>query len=261
MGGVALLAAALGFIGVFAYLAVRFDYPDVLEAQATTALPALLAMGSTGRAVWGLYGVLPLLLIPAAVGARTAFRGSDEDGMQMAVLLAVVAAVSMMLGLQRWPSIQWELARAYAASGPEARTALSAVFDGLNRYLGNYLGEFVGELSLNAFFLLSARAMWRGRIVPQWIAGLGLTSGALGWIAMWRNVTDVVAPVAALNNVALPLWMIVFGVTLLAVGYGRAPIQIATAQRHPYQPQTGQDEPLTRIDPAAQWRNPRRPAK
>jgi hypothetical protein len=41
---------------------------------------------------------------------------------------------------------------------------------------------------------------------------------------MWRNVTDVVAPAAAHNNAALPLWMIVFGVTLLAIGYGRAPI-------------------------------------
>ena len=42
--------------------------------------------------------------------------------------------------------------------------------------------------------------------------------------AMWRNVTDLVAPAAAHNNAALPLWMIVFGVTLLAIGYGRAPI-------------------------------------
>jgi hypothetical protein len=224
MGGVALLAAALGFIGVFAYLAVRFDYPDVLEAPAMTALPALLAMGSTGRAVWGLYGLLPLLLVPAAVGARAALRGSDENGMRLAELMAVLAAVSMMLGLLRWPSIQWELARAYAQSGPDGRTVLAAVFDGLNRYLGNYLGEFVGELSLNAFFLLSARAMWRGRIASRWIAALGLTAGTLGGIAMWRNATGLVAPVAALNNAALPLWMIVFGMTLLELGNGRTSI-------------------------------------
>jgi hypothetical protein len=224
VGGAALIAAALGFIGVFAYLAARFNYPDVLDAPAATSLPALLAMGSTGRAVWGLYGLLPLLLVPAATGAYTALRGSDEGGMRLALLLAVVAAVSMMLGLLRWPSIQWEIARAYAESGPDARTVLAATFDGLNRYLGNYLGEFVGELCLNAFFILSARAMGRGRIVPRWIAGLGLTAGILGLIAMWRNVTGLVAPVAALNNATLPLWMIVFGVTLLAAGGGRAPI-------------------------------------
>jgi hypothetical protein len=60
MGGAALVAAALGFVGVFAYLAARFNYPEVLEAPAATALPARLAMGPTGRAVGGLYGLLPL---------------------------------------------------------------------------------------------------------------------------------------------------------------------------------------------------------
>jgi uncharacterized protein DUF4386 len=216
-GGAALVAAALGFIGVFAFLAVRFNYPDVLDAPAATALPALLAMGPTGRAVWGVYGLLPLLLVPAAVGAFAALRASDEGEMRLALVLAVVAAMSMMLGLLRWPSIQWELARAYTASGPDARTALAAIFDGLNRYLGTYLGEFVGELCLNAFFLLSARAMWRSRILSPWVAALGLAAGALGWIAMWRNVTGLVAPISALNNAVLPLWMIVFGIGLLTV--------------------------------------------
>lgn len=209
------MAAALGFMGVFTYLAVRFNYPDVLDAPAAEALPALLAMGSTGRAVWALYGVLPLLLIPAGVGAHRALRHAGDGGMRVALLMAVVAAVAMMLGLLRWPSIQWELARAYMAADVDGRTLLAATFDGLNSYLGNYLGEFVGELCLNAFFVLSARAMWRGRVVPRWIAGLGLVAGILGWIAMWRNVTGAVAPVAAVNNVVLPLWMVVFGVSLL----------------------------------------------
>jgi hypothetical protein len=113
MGGAALVAAALGFMGVFTYLAVRFNYPDVLAAPAGDALPALLAMGETGRAVWALYGLLPLLLIPAGVGAHRALRQADDGGMRVALLMAVVAAVTMMLGLLRWPSIQWEIARAY----------------------------------------------------------------------------------------------------------------------------------------------------
>ncbi len=79
-GGAALVTAALGFVGVFTYLAVRFNYPDVLDAPASTALPGLLAMGTTGRAVWALYGVLPLLLIPAAIGAHSALRSADEGG-------------------------------------------------------------------------------------------------------------------------------------------------------------------------------------
>ena len=224
-GGMSLLAAAIGFTGVFVFLAARFNYPAVLDTPAATALPGLLAMGPTGRAVWALYGMLPLLLGPAAVGAFTALRSSSEGGMRLAMLLAVVAAVSMMLGLLRWPSIQWEIARAYASAGPEGRSVLTAIFDGLNRYLGNYLGEFVGELCLSAFFVLSGRAMLRGEIFPRWMGWFGVASGVLGWIAMWRNVSAAVAPAAALDNAVLPLWMIVFGIGLLRL---RAPAPVAT---------------------------------
>jgi len=215
VGGAALVLAALGFTGVFLYLAVRFDYPDVLDAPATTALPALLDMGAAGRAAWALYGLLPLLLIPAAVGAYAALRERQEGLMRTAVLLALVASVTMMLGLLRWPSVQWELALAWAGAGEDERVVLAAVFDGLNRYLGTYLGEFVGELCLNAFFILTGVAMWRGAGFARWVAPLGIAAGALGWIAMWRNVTDVVAPAAAFNNAVLPIWLLIFGVGLV----------------------------------------------
>lgn len=45
---------------------------------------------------------------------------------------------------------------------------------------------------------------------------------------MFRNVTDAVAPVAAVNNYLLPLWMIVFGVGLLR----RAATPIAWRPEH-----------------------------
>ena len=216
-GGAALVVAALAFTGVFTYLAVQFNYPEVLDAPAAEALPALLAMGTSGRAVWALYGFLPLLLIPAAIGAHAAFAPSSRGGMRLGVLMATVAAVTMMLGLLRWPSIQWELALAFGGATDESRVVLSAVFDGLNSYLGNYLGEFVGELCLNAFFVLSGRAMLKTDTVPRWMGWLGIASGVLGWVAMWRNVTDVVRLAAELNNIVLPLWMIVFGVGLIRV--------------------------------------------
>jgi hypothetical protein len=40
-----------------------------------------------------------------------------------------------------------------------------------------------------------------------------------GLVGMFRNVTDVVAPIASVNNYLLPLWMIVTG--MQAVGRDR----------------------------------------
>jgi len=217
-GGAALIAGAVAFIGVFSFLAARFDYPAILDGAAADVFPRLLATGTTGRAVWALYGFLPLAWIPAGVGAFHALRGLREGSMRTALLFAVLASISMMLGLLRWPSIHWELARAYGTADAPAREVIAAAFAGLNSYLGNYIGEFLGELSVSVFFLLSALAMLAsGSGFPRWMAYLGLVTAVLGLIGMFRNVTGVVAPVAEVNNYLLPLWMIVFGTSLLRV--------------------------------------------
>lgn len=212
IGGWSLIAAAVGFMAVFGYLAARFDYPDVLDGQASEVLPRLLALGTSGRIVWAVYALLPLLLIPAGVGAAAMLRRAAPDTMRAATVLSVVAAVSMLLGLARWPTVHWELATSYASASPDARVAIEAVFAGLNAYLGNFIGEFTGELALNGFFALSAIGLIRaGR---RRVGVVGLVAGAIGLIAAFRNVTQAVALVAEVNNYVLPLWLIGLGIVM-----------------------------------------------
>ena len=217
-GGIALIAGAIAFLGVFSFLAARFDYPAVLDGQATDVLPKLLATGALGRAVWALYAFLPLIFIPAGVGAFHALRHVREGSTRTGMLFAVVAAISMMLGLLRWPSIHWEMARAFVAGGADAadRATIATIFAGLNVYLGNYIGEFLGELSFSLFFLLSALAMLAPRArFPRWMGWLGVVTAIAGFVGAFRNVSGAVGPVAEVNNYLLPAWMIVFGVGLL----------------------------------------------
>jgi hypothetical protein len=215
-GGLALIAGAIAFLGVFSFLAARFNYPAVLDGSAAEVLPNLLATGDTGRAVWAVYGFLPIIWIPAGVAAFHALRPVREGSVRVGMQLAMIAAISMMLGLLRWPSIHWMLAEAYTQTGGLERTTIATVFAGLNSYLGNYIGEFLGELSVSLFFLLSALAMLdRDSGFPRWMGYLGAGTAAAGLVGMFRNVTDVVAPIASVNNYLLPLWMIVFGGGLL----------------------------------------------
>lgn len=214
-GGFCLAAGAVAFLGVFAYLASRFNYPDVLDGPAATVLPNLLATGQEGRLVWALYALLPLIWLPAGVAAYEALAPVRRGPMRLALLFAVVASLAMMLGLMRWPSVHWQLALAFENAGPPQQKTLAAVFDGLNSYLGNYIGEFLGELSFNMFFLLTS-LVWlqtaRGHKAIGW-AGVG--TAVLGLLGMFRNVTDAVAPIADLNNYLLPAFMIALGVGLM----------------------------------------------
>jgi hypothetical protein len=215
VGGFSLIVAAIAFMAVFSYLAAKFNYPEVLDGRAADVLPALLATGNTGRAVWAIYALLPLFWIPASVGAFHALRWRSEGAMRAGMLFAVVSSLAMTLGLMRWPSFQWELARAWAADA-SVRPALDAVFNAANAYLGNYLGEFLGELCFSLFFLLTASAMLdRESGFPRWVGWLGIVTGAAGLLGMFRNVSTAMAPIAEVNNYLLPLWMIVFGVSLV----------------------------------------------
>lgn len=221
-GGWSLIVAALAFVAVFSWLASAFGYPEMLDGNGADVLPALLGLGATGRAVWGLYGLLPLLLIPAGLGAYSALREERPGLMRVAASMALVSALAMLLGLLRWPSSHWSLAKAYVGAASDAeRAAITAVFDALNSLLGNFVGEFVGELALNLFFLLTALASWRSRRLPRWSAVAGVLAALLGLVAMWRNATPLVAGVAEIENSVLPLWMLVLGGLLVRAG--RAP--------------------------------------
>ncbi len=219
-GGVALVGGALAFLGVFSYLAAQFNYPDVLDGRAQDVLPALLATGDAGRTTWAIYGVLPLVFIPAGVGAFEALRARAAGPMRAGLLFAFLAAICMMLGLMRWPTVHWELASAWGGVTEGDRVVLAAIFDGLNRYLGNYIGEFLGELGFSVFFVLSGVGLLRHG-AARWFSWWGIATGVLGLIGMWRNVTPTVAAVAAANNYLLPAWMIGFGVWLIVVSRRR----------------------------------------
>ena len=214
-GGIALVAGALAFVGVFSYLEANFRYPDVLDGPASKVLPALLATGDSGRAAWALYSVLPLVFLPASIAAFCALRERGAGIARVAGLFALVSTVSMMLGLMRWPSVQWELARAWTTAGESDRLVLAAVFDGLNRYLGNFIGEFLGELGFSMFFALSGIGLLRHRTAPRWLGWWGVLTGVLGLIGMWRNVNGAFAGVAQVNNFLLPAWMTGFGIWLV----------------------------------------------
>ena len=214
-GGLCLAGGAVAFMGVFAYLAARFNYPDVLDGPAATVLPSLLATGAQGRLVWAVYALLPLIWLPAGVAAYEALAPVRRGAMRLALVFAVVAALAMMLGLMRWPSLHWQLALAFVHATPSEQAVLAAVFDGMNTYLGNYIGEFLGELSFSAFFLLTSIVWLKAPHTRKWIGWFGVGTVAFGFIGMFRNVTGAVAPIAELNNYLLPAFMIVLGVALV----------------------------------------------
>jgi hypothetical protein len=215
LAGSTLIATSLGFVVVFDYLARHFGYPEVLEGAADRVLPALVAAGATMRGVWALYALLPSGVALAAILAFPLFRRAGDSAARLGLVAAIVATLAMTAGLMRWPTINHVLGRAFVAASADQRRVLAAVFDAGNLYLGTVTGEFIGELALSLWFLTLGLAIVRGVGIPRWVGYAGTFTAVGIGAGAFRNVSSLVVPIAAVNNVLLPLWMIVLGIALV----------------------------------------------
>ena len=213
IGGSALVVGSVGFVAVFWYLATAFGYPDVLDRPAHEVLPALAAGGSPLRVAWLLYGAIPMTLLVAGIASMPLLEaGGGRSLARLGGTFATLAAMAMMVGLLRWPSIQWALAERWASATADQRDVYAAIFDGANLYLGNLFGEFLGETMLASWFAtlgVALRGAGRDRLgsAAMFMAAVTATSAC-------RLITTAVDPVSALNNTLLPLWLVVLGVVL-----------------------------------------------
>jgi peptidoglycan/LPS O-acetylase OafA/YrhL len=70
-----------------------------------------------------------------------------------------------------------------------------------------------------AVWFLTVGIAWRrdGRRV---LGSIGIGAAMLMAVAALRNITPAVDPVSAVNNIALPVWMIAMGVAFVRDGKG-----------------------------------------
>ncbi|MBX7059117.1 MAG: DUF4386 domain-containing protein [Leptospirales bacterium] len=206
-----LILAALGFIVVFSLLAAWFDYPQILERGAGEALPLLQKGGAGLHAVWIVYALIPFLILPVAAGLERIL--SQSASAAIGARFAVPAVLFLVLGLARWPSLNYLLAEHFASASPgdAAQMQAALLFDAGNRYLGNYLGELAGELCLNSWFLFTALGMRGSASFPRWLSAFGMLTAVVGLVSALRIVLPQLEPLSNVSNLLLPLWLLGLG--------------------------------------------------
>lgn len=221
LGGISAILAAFLFTSIFIWLMINFNYPDILDGEAKDVLPNLIAMGSIGRFAWAFYAFLPLLWIPVAVGTYNALRDKNEGMMQIAKYLLIICSISMMLGLMRWPSIQWHLGLMWEHSDASQQKVLSAVFKGINNFFGNYIGEFLGEFCLSIFIITSGYTMRKSNEFKNWRSYFNIITGLIFLVGAFRNFPGTLGVVSGyiseVTNITMwwSIWLLIFGFGLI----------------------------------------------
>lgn len=212
-GAIALAIGSLGFVVIFLYLQSTFGYPDILDHSAAEVLPRLAAGGRTLHTTWLFYAALPLTLLVAGLASMPLLEDGGGRGLaRLGGAAAVLAAIAMMVGLLRWPTLHAVLAERWDAASADQRAGFAALFDGANRYLGNMIGELCGELSLAAWFATIGIALRRSE--RSRVGTISLVAAAIVGVGALRQFTALVDPVAAISNLVLPLWLVVTAVLM-----------------------------------------------
>lgn len=208
VGAVILALGSAGFIAIFVYLQAAFSYPDILDRDAGDVLARLHDGGTTLRGVWLLYALLPITLLIAGVSSMPLLEDGGGRGLaRIGAVAAIAAALFMMIGLLRWPSIHASLAERWVDATLDQRAIYAAIFDAANRYLGNLTGELLGELALAGWFACTGMAL-RLAERQRWGTAL-LIAAAIVALGALRQLSPVFDPIAAISNLVIPLALFV----------------------------------------------------
>jgi len=103
--GLSLIVLPIIFNVLFALLASRFDYPDILRRPTDDVFAKFRDGGVPLLILWWLFGLTAVLLIPVVVLVSTQLSEASASLVITTTVVGVLAAVVQFLGLMRWPFV------------------------------------------------------------------------------------------------------------------------------------------------------------
>ena len=225
VAGLLLIVVSIAFNSVFALLAARFEYPDILREPTAAVLTKFRAGGTALVLLWWAFALTALLMVPLVVLLSSAISDADPSLTAIATTVGVLAAAVQFLGLIRWPFLVPYLARTAADpdASPARREAVDIVFQSFNRYLGVAVGEHLGYLLTGTWTTLTGIALTQTTATPSWIGVLGMVIGPVLMLCSLEFVGrhepagwKLAERLTPMTYIAWSLWLIVTGVAMLA---------------------------------------------
>ncbi|MDQ8047133.1 MAG: DUF4386 domain-containing protein [Solirubrobacteraceae bacterium] len=223
VAAVSLIALPIAYNAIFAVLAARFDYPDILRRPTDEVLERFIAGGAALIRWWEAFMLTALAFTVVPVLLVGQLPGADGDLLRVSAIVGAFAGLVQALGLLRWGFVVPHLARAHAQASTDAeRVAQRAIFEALHRYLGVGVGEHLGYGLTGLWTVLASAAVIQSSAVPAAIGWLGLVPGVALLVGArefvgaheqhgWRPA-EAIVPIA---YVGWSLWLVALGIALV----------------------------------------------
>jgi hypothetical protein len=216
--GLMLIGLPLAFNALFALLAARFEYPDILRKPTDEVFEKFREGGVQLLVLWWLFALTAVALVPLVILVSSQLIGAGWILLFTLSAVGILAALVQFLGLVRWPFLVPYLARVGLEGDADERAAARVVFQSVNRYLGVAVGEHLGYLFTGLWTLLVGVAAIQVSLVATWLAIVGIVVGAALMVCSLEFVGPAEERGWRLAGVLTPITYVVWSVWLIAVG-------------------------------------------
>lgn len=219
LGGWSMILFSILFIGITILIDNLAQAQTGLYSMEQHNLFKVAAGSETIRSLLIFYGILPLLLIPSAVGCFYAFIEPHEAHMRCGMYFATAGALALSMSLLMLPSINWHLATYINTLSGPVQGAMIIILQGLHNYFGVFVGDVLGLGCILVWFFITSLVMIKTPIMPHIIGVIELVLAIITALILFLRFTGWVPDVQV--NIQAPavmaLWLFICGISLVSL--------------------------------------------
>ncbi len=173
----------------------------------------------TIRLLLTFYALLPLLIIPGAVGAFYLFQENHGANMQVGLCFALIGTISLSVSLLMLPSLNWHLTSWIPTLPKEAQETMIVLLQAIHSYFGIFLGDLLGLGCIFIWFLITSFVILRDNSLPRVVGTIQLIIAILAIFLLGLRDSGLLPNIY--NNVQVSglfaLWIFIFGISMISL--------------------------------------------
>lgn len=219
VGGWSMILFAILFVGITLLIDNLVQNQVMLYGMEQHNLFKVAAGNQMIRVLLTIYGFLPLLLIPGAVGTYYTFVNPHEAHMRVGMYFATAGALALSISLMMIPSINWHLTTYIQTMPQDTQTAMIIILQGIHSYFGIFIGDFLGLGCLLVWFIITSLVMVRTSVMPHIVGVIELVIAICAILILIIRYSGLID--TASMNIQAPgifaLWVFICGIGLVSL--------------------------------------------
>ena len=218
LGGWAMILFAVLFVGITLSIDHLAQSQPLLYGMEQHNL-FKVAVGSTMiRNLLLIYALLPLLLIPGAVGVFYTFSEKYSPNMLVGLCFATLGALALAISLLLLPSMSWQLV-SYIQNMPSAtQSNMILLLQSVHSYFGILVGDVLGFGCLLVWFFIVSFVMLYSNM-PRIIGLIELIITICATVILLLRFADITPTIHMMIRfpIIITLWIFICGIVLVSL--------------------------------------------